>query len=157
MKTYQGLITKLESNQIYVFGSNPLGVNGNINTGRGGAALVALKNGWVEQGEKMDNCLSKSGKAWGLTTVAYPGGKRTKSSFDILKGIYKLYNYAFKNADSEFLVAYRGKNNTNLNGYTNKELADMFSELMIPDNIVFEGEFSTLIRPRNKNYKLDLN
>jgi hypothetical protein len=25
---------------------------------------------WVEQGEKMDNCLSKSGKAWGLVTVS---------------------------------------------------------------------------------------
>ena len=64
MKTYEGLITDLKDNQIYCFGSNPLGINGSIRTGKGGAALFALKKGWVSQGEKMDNCLSSSGKSW---------------------------------------------------------------------------------------------
>lgn len=127
MKTYENKINNLNPNQIYCFGSNPVGINGSLRTGKGGAALFALKKGWVSQGEKMDNCLSKSGKAWGIVT-----GK-------------KLYDYANDNKNLEFLIAYTRISNYNLNGYTNKQLADMFSKFDIPDNIIFEKEFSTLI------------
>ena len=42
-----------------------------------------------------------------------------------------------------------GKNNYNLNGYTNQELADMFSYLdFIPKNVIFEEEFSTLLNKK---------
>ena len=34
---------------------------------------------------------------------------------------------------------------TNLNGYSNKEMAEMFSMSNIPDNIVFEEEFYKLM------------
>jgi hypothetical protein len=149
MKTYKGKINQLESNQIFVFGSNPIGVNGSLKTGKGGAALFALKKEWVLQGERMDNCFSKSGKAYGLVTVSGPGKKRSKTPDDIRKNIYKLYEMANKYPEKEFLIAYTGKNNYNLNGYTNWELADMFSYLdFIPKNVIFEEEFSTLLNKK---------
>ena len=145
MKTYKGKIENLEPNQIYCFGSNPLGVNGSLRTGKGGAALFALKKGWVKQGEKMNNCLSSCGKAWGIVTVTGPGKKKSKSPEQIIDNILKLYKEAINNPDQEYLVAYTGISGYNLNGYTNPELAKMFSANQIPDNMVFEEEFSTLL------------
>jgi hypothetical protein len=145
MKTYKGKINQLEPNQIFVFGSNPIGTQG------AGAALFATKRGWCSRNEKMNNCFSKAGKAYGLVTVSGPGKKRSKTPDDIRKNIYKLYEIANKYPDKEFLVAYTGKENYNLNGYTNWELADMFSFFDIPKNIIFEEEFSTLL-----NRKLEI-
>ncbi len=145
MKTYTGKINQLESNQVFCFGSNPIGVNGSLKTGKGGAALFALRRGWVSQGERMNNCFSKSGKAWGIVTVTGPGKKKSKTPDEIKTNIYKLYNVAEINKDKEFLIAYTGLSNYNLNGYSNKELADMFSYFTIPDNVIFEEEFSTLL------------
>lgn len=139
MKTYKGKVNQLESNQIFVFGSNPIGRQG------AGAALFAAKRGWCSSNEKMNNHLSKSGKAWGLVTVTGPGKKKSKSPEEIKLNISKLYEFAIKNPDKEFLIAYTGIQNYNLNGYSNKELAEMFSWFEIPNNIVFEEEFSTLL------------
>jgi hypothetical protein len=69
MKTYKYKINQLEPNQIFCFGSNPVGIQG------AGAALFAVKRGWCTSNEKMNNCLSKCGKAWGIVTVTYPGNK----------------------------------------------------------------------------------
>jgi hypothetical protein len=55
---------------------------------------------------------------------------------------------ANKYPEKEFLIAYTGKNNYNLNGYTNQELADMFSFFDIPKNVIFEEEFSTLLNKK---------
>jgi hypothetical protein len=143
--TYSGMITSLNENQVFVFGSNPLGVNGNPNKGTGGAALAALKNGWVKQGEKMDNKVSDSGKAYDLTTVTSPGAKRSMTPEQITSGIEKLYKLAYGNPQKQFLIAYTGKTGNNLNGYSNQELADMFSAYVIPPNVIFEKDFSTLI------------
>jgi hypothetical protein len=139
LKTYKGKINQLEPNQIFVFGSNPIGIQG------AGAALFAVKRSWCSSNEKMNNCLSKSGKAWGLVTVTGPGKKKSKSPEEIKNNILKLYEFVTKNPDKEFLIAYTGIQNYNLNGYSNKELAQMFSWFEIPDNIVFEEEFSTLL------------
>jgi hypothetical protein len=145
MKTYKNKITTLEPNQVYAFGSNPVGANGSLRTGKGGSALFALKKGWVKQGEKMNNCLSSCGKAWGIVTVTGPGKKKSKTPTEISNNILKLYNHARNNPNQEFLVAYTGISSYNLNGYTNKELAKMFSSNPIPENMVFEEEFSTLL------------
>ena len=56
-----------------------------------------------------------------------------------------MYDHANQNPDKRFLIAYQGKTGSNLNGYTNQELADMFSSLSIPSNIIFEKDFSTLL------------
>lgn len=144
-RVYSGKINSLNSNQIFCFGSNPVGINGSPETGKGGSALYALNKGWISQGEKMNNCLSKSGKAWGIVTVSYPGKKKSKTIDDIKKNIQKLYQYALKTPEKEFLIAYTGTKNYNLNGYSNKELAEMFGAMEIPENIIFEKEFTTLI------------
>lgn len=146
MRKYSGSIDVLSDNQVIVIGTNPIGVNGSLKTGKGGAALFALKKGWISQGEKMNNCLSKSGKAWGLVTVTVPGKKKSKTPDEIKSNILKLYEFATKNPDKEFLIAYTGIQNYNLNGYSNKELAQMFSWFEIPNNIIFEEEFSTLLK-----------
>ena len=121
MKTYQYKINQLEPHQIFCFGSNPVGIQG------AGAALFAAKRGWCSSNEKMNNCLSSCGKAWGIVTVTGPGKKKSKTPTEISNNILKLYNHAKNNPNQEFLVAYTGISNYNLNGYTNKELAKMFS------------------------------
>jgi len=145
MKTYKSKILKLEDSQVFCFGSNPVGINGSPRTGKGGAALFTLNKKWVSQGEKMNNCLSKSGKAWGIVTVSYPGKKKSKTLYEITQNIKKLYEFANLNREKEFLIAYTGKTNVNLNGYSNKQLAECFSANYPPSNIVFEEEFSRLL------------
>lgn len=140
MKTYIGKINKLEKNQIFVFGSNPVSIQGK------GAALFAVKKGWCSSNENMNNRFSKCGKSWGLVTIAQPGKKKSKSPEEIKMNIHKLYETALKNPEKEFLIAYTGISNYNLNGYTNQEMADMFSYFDIPENVIFEQEFSTLIK-----------
>jgi len=55
-----------------------------------------------------------------------------------------LYDYARNNPDKEFLVS--DYSETNLNGYTGQEMADMFSNAgSIPSNIVFNENFDKLI------------
>lgn len=150
MKTYTGKIETLQHDQIFVFGSNPVGINGNIKNGTGGAALFALKNSWCEDGELMDNCLAKSGKSWGLVTVAWPGKKQSKTIAQIIEGIKILYDYAKAHPENEFLIAYTGITGYNLNGYSNSSLAVAFSYYDIPDNIIFEEHFATLFyKPAN--------
>lgn len=153
-KTYEYPIKQLGGNQVFVFGSNPVGINGNPIKGTGGAALLALTSRWVNQGEKMNNCLSSSGKAWGLTTVAYPGKKLSKSPQEIQAGVSMLFAHAAEHPEQEFLVAYSGQGR-NLNGYTNQQMADMFSIAAIPTNLVFEKSFAALLDVSEKKQPYD--
>jgi hypothetical protein len=143
-KTYSGKVTSLKPNQIFAFGSNPLGINGNPAKGTGGGALVAYNIADVKQGEIVDNKLSDSGKAWGITTVTAPGKKKSKTPQQITEGIAKLYEYAKQNPEKEILVSDYSK--SNLNGYTGQQMADMFKNAgVIPSNIVFNKNFQKLI------------
>ena len=146
MKTYKHKINQLDKNQVFCFGSNPVGIQG------AGAALFAVKRGWCSNNEKMNNCLSKSGKAWGIVTVSYPGKKKSKTLDEIKLNISKLYKHALQNPDTEFLIAYTGTSNYNLNGYSNKQLAECFNQQPIPSNIIFEEEFSTLLPNDNRGF-----
>ena len=139
-KVYNGKINSLNENQVFCFGSNPVGIQG------AGAALFAVKHGWCGSSERMNNCLSRTGKSWGLVTVSHPGKKKSKTPEEIKNNIKNLYEYAIKNPKKEFLIAYTGVSNYNLNGYSNKELAEMFGSMEIPENIIFEKEFKTLIK-----------
>ena len=131
-----------EPNTVFVFGSNPLGINGNPSKGTGGAALVASQQFGVKQGEKMDNKLSDSGNAYGLTTVSAPGRKKSISSDQIIENIKKLYITAQQNPNKQFKVAYRNTTTTSLNGYTGLEMIEMFKQAgPIPSNIIFSKEW----------------
>jgi len=143
-KYYVGAI-RPKDNVIFVFGSNPLGINGNPQRRTGGAALVANLQFGVEQGEKMDNCMSKSGKAYGMVTVTAPGRKRSLSREELLKNILKLYTVARENSDKLFCIAYKNWDEVSLNGYSGSELCGLFLEAAyasnLPENIVFSKEW----------------
>lgn len=138
-KTYKGFITQLKDNQIFVFGSNTQGRHGK------GAALIARNKFGAIYGQAE----GPQGQSYAiitkdLTKSIHPS--RTKEQ--ITQQIHDLYEYARNNPDKEFLVAYSGTG-TNLNAYSNKEMADMFSSEVIPNNIMFEDEFNSLLNERN--------
>ena len=137
--TYSGLID-YNDNSVFVFGSNPLGINGNPYKGTGGAALVALNQGRVQQGEIMDNTISNNGRAYGLTTVKAPNARNNKlnqlSIEEITNNIKKLYQYANTHKDKTFKVAYT--DSKLLNGHSIEELVNAFINAgEIPNNVLF--------------------
>lgn len=144
---YTGNITPSE-NTIFVFGSNPIGINGILNKygpnkDSGGAAAFAQRYFGVEANEKMDNRLSNNGAAYGLVTVTRPGARKSLSTLEIIENIKKLYETARQYPEKEFKVAYRNKlNEVTLNGYTGEEMIDMFIAAgPIPNNIIFSEEW----------------
>jgi len=143
MKTYTGFITKLEPNQIFVFGSNTEGRHG------AGAAKQAMKFG-----AKYGQAKGRQGQTYAIITKDLAKGMRSISKTAIMEQIDELYEYAVKHLELEFLVAYSGTGK-NLNGYSNEEMAEIFCSaafgfteseydgpiLGIPINIVFEKSF----------------
>lgn len=134
-KTYSGMIDKLNPNQIFVFGSNTQGRHGK------GAALTARNKFGAIYGQAE----GLQGQSYAiitkdLTKTIHPS--RTKEQ--IIEQINKLYDFANENPDKEFLVAYSGTG-SNLNNYSNQEMADMFNRPFIPNNITFESEFFKLM------------
>ena len=90
----------------------------------------------------MDNKLSDSGNAYGLTTVSAPGRKKSMTPEQITEGIIKLYETATSNPNKQFKIAYRNTTDKSLNGYTGIEMIDMFIKAgNIPSNIIFSKEW----------------
>lgn len=140
-KTYKGLITKLEPNQIFVFGSNTQGRHGK------GAALWAKEHAGAIYGQAR----GLQGQSYAIITKDLTKKYQPSiSPFEIIMQVDELYDYAKVNRNKEFLIAYRG-GVTNLNGYTPQQMANYFSaglltgHYWISDNIVFEDEFSKMI------------
>lgn len=146
IKTYKGLITKLEPHQVFVFGANPAGIHG------AGAAKAAMAFG-----AKYGQGRGHMGQTYGLVTknltqdyteecsgITYRiAGERSVSVGQIINNILELYLYATKHPELEFMVGYTLS--PNLNGYTTEEMATMFSFAPIPSNIVFNEDFAKLI------------
>lgn len=140
MKTYVGKINKLEKNQIFVFGSNTQGIHGR------GAALCAYRNFGAIFGVSS----GLTGQCFAIITKDLTKDIHPSISKEVIeKQIKNLYDYAKNNKNYEFLIAYSG-NGINLNGYTPKEMAEMFSKHTIPVNIIFEKEFSKLLNINNE-------
>ncbi len=142
------MITELKPGQVFVFGANCNKTQGS------GSAGFAVKMGWCKPDEFMGNCFSDNSKSYGLMTVNLDlkdgVNQRTLTADQIQYNISLFYRTAKANSDKEFLVAYTGLENTNLNGYSNEELAELFVAARnvhnnIPENVIFEEEFSTLI------------
>lgn len=137
-RTYTGHITTLPSNGIFVFGSNTQGRHGK------GAALTA-KNSF---GAVYGNPSGPQGKSYAIITkdLTVPVAKQAKSinEDDIKHSIGKLYDYARSNPNLDFYIAYSGTG-SNLNGYSNQDMANMFGAFPIPSNIVFEESFEKLL------------
>ena len=138
-KTYKDFITQLKDNQIFVFGSNTQGKHG-----KGAALLARNKFGAIYGQAEGPQGQSYAIITKDLTKSVHPS--RTKEQ--IIQQIHGLYEYARNNPDKEFLVAYSGTG-TNLNAYSNKEMAGMFSSEVIPNNIIFEDKFNSLLDEQN--------
>lgn len=143
-KTYSGMIQNLAPNQVFVFGSNTQGKHGK------GAALTAKNKFGAIYGQAE----GPQGQSYAIITKDLTKNTHpSRTPEQIKEQIHNLYEYARENPDKEFLVAYSGKG-TNLNAYSNQEMADMFSSEPIPNNIVFEQEFNELIST-TREYKAD--
>jgi len=151
-KVYDGLITELSQNEIFVFGSNPEGRHGR------GAANIALK----KFGAKWGQGRGLQGNSYGLITknlranytekstgiIYIKTGFRSVAPPMLIRNIRELYAIARKRPDLTFYIAYT-KGAINLNGYSDQEVALMFSQARpIPDNIVFERGFNQLVKSK---------
>jgi hypothetical protein len=136
MKTYTGIIEKLDKNQVFVFGSNVDGFHG------AGAAAYAFKF----FGAKWNQGRGPQGQSYAICTKDLNAEKHPSvSRAEIMRQIKDLYFYAEQHKDKEFLIAYSGTGK-NLSHYTNEEMAEMFACTRIPGNIVFEESFSILVK-----------
>lgn len=143
-KTYTGMITKLEPNQIFVFGSNTQGIHG------AGAARFACNNFGAIYG----HFSGTMGQSYGIVTkdLTKDIHPSIKPQF-IIDQIESLYYLAEVLNNKEYLIAYN--TNPNLNGYTPAQMATMFKFAAlnrcidkltsISDNIVFEEGFNDLV------------
>lgn len=149
MLVYEGLITKLRPNQIFVFGSNTQGRHGK------GAALWALKNAGAIYGQAR----GLQGQSYAivtkdLTKISHPSVSRE----DILKEIRELYFFADSMPNYHFMIAYSAKGQF-LNGYTAYNMINMFywATPFIPSNIVFEKEFLAQVRSKERMKNIEIN
>lgn len=133
---YTGTITSLSPESIFVFGSNTQGRHGK------GAALTARKVFGAVYGQAR----GRQGQSYAIVTkdLTKPYNEPSVSKEDIRKEIATLYDYARENPLLKFYVAY-SSTGTNLNNYSNEEMAEMFNQKPIPTNIVFEEGFYKLI------------
>lgn len=135
-KVYRGKITYLGPNDVFVCGTNIEGRHGR------GSALYAKQN----FGAILGRAMGMMGQTYGIVTKdiqkSYTPSINKK---DIGWQILMLYHYARANEDKNFFVAYTAEDN-NLNGYTSKEMAELFNWEPIPENIIFEEEFAKLMQ-----------
>lgn len=136
-KTYKGIISKLYPNQIYVFGSNTQGRHG-AGSAKKARDLFGAKYGQAE---------GLQGRSYAIITKDLTKkykDKPSRTKEQIIEQICKLYDFAKANPDKEFIIPYTGYGK-NLNYYSNEDMAYMFAQYDIPDNIIFEYEFYQLI------------
>lgn len=134
--TYKGNIYSLEPDQIFVFGSNTQGRHG------AGAALLARKRFGAIYGQSE----GLQGQSYAIITKDLTSAVQpSRTPEQIKQQIKKLYEYAISVPDRQFLVAYT-KGKTNLNYYTDSQMAEMFSSFTIPNNMIFEEGFYELIK-----------
>jgi hypothetical protein len=126
MKTLDRIVTYLEPNQIFVFGSNLSGIHG------AGAARTARR--W---GAKMGLGEGISGKTYALPTV----DKKIKNTLTlprIKKHVEKFIECVENNPHMEFLLTDVG---CGLAGYDAKEVAPLFKEAKDLPNITWPKSF----------------
>ena len=157
MKTYEGFVSMLKANEVFVFGSNLIGFHG---AGAAGFASFGVsgnhwrdrdyaskpdgwKGRWNVKGMSVGYQEGTEGASYALPTMTAPG-KPAKLNH-IRRNIKQLYRYAEDNPDKNFLIAYTIKG-YNINGYSNLQMAQQFAANPIPENIVFEKGFGNLIQ-----------
>lgn len=165
MNTYKGIIKRLGSNQVFVFGTNLDGFHG---AGAAGFAMFGFpganwrsapvpgtdlkldevkkgtKGAYAVKGISMGIQEGEYGMSYGICTVTKPGKRRSVSLDSIREQIHGMYKYARRNPELEFIIAAgvgRG-----LNGYTPQEMASVYGNVHMPCNITFNQEFAKLLK-----------
>jgi len=142
-KTYKGRIESLKENEIFVFGSNTQGRHGK------GAAKIAKEKFGAIYGQPS----GLQGQSYAIITKDLTKQVHPSVDYVWIRGqIFKLYLFAEQNKQLVFYIAYSGTE-SNLNGYSNKQMAHMFAlkDMEIPSNIIFEEEFYKLIEEDGKD------
>jgi ribA/ribD-fused uncharacterized protein len=148
-----GNITSMTGNNIFVYGANPEFRNGF------GAAKTARQFGAKPYGSGrgiVGNTFGlitknlKAGYVEKATGIKYDlEGERSVSPEMISANIDELYQCALDNPDKKFFVAYMN-NSRNLNGYSPKEMWDMFTDnKYVPENIRFHESFRVFLKQTN--------
>lgn len=148
-----GNITQMSGNNIFVYGANPEFRNGfgAAKTARqfgakpygGGRGIVGNTYGLVTKNLKPNYYEEATGITYTKT------GERSVSPEMIRNNIDELYECAKNNPDKKFFVAYMN-NSKNLNGYSPKEMWNMFTEgKTVPNNIRFHESFRIFIPQQN--------
>jgi len=137
MKTTYNNITKLNPNEIFVFGSNLSGIHG------AGAARTALKWGAIYgQG------VGLQGKTYAIPTKS-KGISRTLTIEEIKPFVNEFIEFAKNNPQLIFLVTEVG---CGLAGLTVEEVAPLFKGAIVVENIHLPEKFwKTLIIKRMNN------
>lgn len=148
-------ITKLQPNQVFVFGANTAGGHGGGTAGlaqRGStssnytALPIGTKGKWSEYGIVDKLMQGTEGKSFGIVTKAASisgnslriGSKRSVPLSRIEKSINALIKTANENPNLEFLVTKFG---TNMAGFTEQEMKSLLENKSLPDNIILPKEF----------------
>jgi hypothetical protein len=141
LRTHDGSLI-LKSNEALVVTTNTQGRHGK------GNAKVGMNYGAI-----YGKAQGPMGRCYGIITKDLTKKKHPSISKQfIIHQIGEFYEFAKKYWNVDFIVPYSGgADKINLNAYTNVEIAEMFSTFEIPDNILFEIEFSKLIKIKNKN------
>lgn len=150
MKWWKGWIKKLQKDMVLVVGTNPAGRHGK------GAAKFAM-----QFGAKYGQGRGMMGQVYGLITKNLnPGyveihgnreilydkvGPRSLSKEQIKENIFDLYTVAMSLPTTRFIVIYQADGN-NLNGYTDREMWDMFTHVDPPDNLYFHHSFKKFLQ-----------
>lgn len=151
MDFWEGDVIKtIGTNDVFVFGSNPEGRHG------AGAAKTAVKFGAVYGKGRglygntyalITKNLTPGYVEKSTGTVYEKSGFRSVSKKQIVSNILELYICAYENLDKRFLITYRyeiwpnGTLKKSLNGYSSKEMFEMFLYEYIPPNIVFHDSY----------------
>ncbi|CAM0077249.1 hypothetical protein VPHK391_0084 [Vibrio phage K391] len=143
------VITHLEPNQVFVFGSNPEGRHG------AGAAKHAMKFGAIYgvgrglQGQTFA-LITKNLRPNSLCRVSgfrYDRYGRKSLTLDQIRyNVTEMYETARENPDKDFLVAYTPSDSESLCGYSpNQLIRECFLRCPggVPSNVVFHEGFKT--------------
>jgi hypothetical protein len=135
-RTHDGTL-RLKTNQALLITTNPQGKHGK------GNAKVGMKYGAI-----YGKARGPMGRTYGIITKDLTKRKHPSISREfIIEQIGEFYEFAKRYWDVDFLIPYAGiGSKVNLNGYTNSEMAEMFNQFDIPENILFEEQFSILIK-----------
>ena len=119
-------ITKLEDNEVFVFGSNTQGAHG------GGGARFAMNFGAV-----YGQAFGLQGKTFAIPTVDYTKSGKMEVS-EIKKYVDKFLDFTLKHKDKKFLVTEIG---CGIAGFKVEEMAELFRAALEYDNVYIPKRF----------------